>query len=480
MIPENLQILVVEDNPGDFLLVREYLREYHPKFHIIQAPTLQEGRRIIQQQHVDIILLDVSLPDSDGIDSIQEMIRFAEDIPVIVLTGLNNLNFSIDSLQLGVQDYLLKSEMNGSILDKSILYSFERKRYIQELKLSNDRYQYVSKATSDAIWDWDIVQNKIFYNISYNRLFGYPASSDPQHFQNWTSRIHPNDRRRIEASLEKTLSAPPNENNVWKETYMYIKADGSTAIVSDRAYIVYDEQHQPVRMVGAMQDVTKDWEKEEERLKEEENRQKEILQTIIQTQEKERYFFGRELHDNVVQILAVCQLYLDLALARHPEEEPLKKSMENVQLAIREIRVLSHQLAPATFKGEELLAAIGEQLDNLRNSGQYEVSFFNHLHQMHLIRADLQLTIFRIIQEQINNILKHAQATAIGILLKLEKPKKLVLEIQDNGKGFDPELERNGIGLNNIRNRIRLYNGNMDLLSAPGKGCTLRIQLDID
>ncbi len=102
MLPDNLHILVVEDNPGDFFLVREYLREFHPHFNIVQAFTLAEARLQVKKVSVDLILLDLSLPDSSGMESIKEMISFAENIPVIVLTGFANKNFGIDTLGLGV------------------------------------------------------------------------------------------------------------------------------------------------------------------------------------------------------------------------------------------------------------------------------------------------------------------------------------------------------------------------------------------
>jgi signal transduction histidine kinase len=88
------------------------------------------------------------------------------------------------------------------------------------------------------------------------------------------------------------------------------------------------------------------------------------------------------------------------------------------------------------------------------------------------------LTIYRIVQEQMNNILKHAEASLITITLK-ENKKKLILTIFDNGKGFDAQTRRRGIGLNNIINRADVFNGNVDIQSAPGQGCMVRVVFDM-
>lgn len=477
MLPDNLHILVVEDNPGDFFLVREYLREYHPHFNIVQAVTLAEARLLVKKVAVDLILLDLSLPDSSGMESIKEMISFAENIPVIVLTGFANKNFGIDTLGLGVQDYLIKGEINGSMLEKSISYSFERKKYIEDLKISNDRYSYVSKATSDAIWDWDLVSNEIYYNISYYRLFGYPYNGESQPISSWKKLIHPEDVDRVSISIEEKLSAP-GADNTWKEEYRYLKADGSYAYVFDRAYIVYDAHGTPVRMVGAMQDITREKEEEAIRIQEELERQKEILQTIIRTQEKERYHFGRELHDNIIQILAVCQIYLDMVLKGEAQPDFLKKSHDNVQLAIREIRTLSHQLAPATFSEHSLIAAVNEMVEHISASGKYQVHFNYAGLRTEEVPEEVKLTLFRVIQEQVNNILKHADGNEIYISIAQQPGDKIRLLVRDNGKGIKPGGATSGIGLSNIRNRISLYNGKMDLRSAPGAGCELDVVLE--
>lgn len=132
-----MKILVVEDNEGDYFLVHEYLHESFPNIEITHNALLKEAIGSLTNANFDIILLDLSLPDSNGIDSIVDMIKLAKDIPVIVLTGFGNLQFAIDSLKLGVQDYLLKDDVNPLVLQKSIGYSIERNKIRNSMRISD-------------------------------------------------------------------------------------------------------------------------------------------------------------------------------------------------------------------------------------------------------------------------------------------------------------------------------------------------------
>jgi YesN/AraC family two-component response regulator len=90
--------------------------------------------------------------------------QYAKNIPVVILSGLNDLNTATDAIALGAQDFLMKGEFNEKLLEKTILYSIERKKTLLELRFSNERYEFVSKATNDLVWDWDVLSNKVYRN----------------------------------------------------------------------------------------------------------------------------------------------------------------------------------------------------------------------------------------------------------------------------------------------------------------------------
>jgi len=133
-----LNILLVEDNEGDFLLVKEYLKDAFGHVEINHSNRLSEAKNCLIKSTFDIVLFDLTLPDSDGMGSVREIMEMANEIPVIVLTGYSDKNFAFDTLQYGVQDYLVKDEVNATILQKCISYSIERNK-IQKLFLRNEK-----------------------------------------------------------------------------------------------------------------------------------------------------------------------------------------------------------------------------------------------------------------------------------------------------------------------------------------------------
>lgn len=135
------RFLLIEDNFGDFFLIEEYLNEHFKNQELVRKSTFSEAKSILNQgETFDVILLDLSLPDHSGEQLIIEMIQLAGGIPVIALTGFTDLEFSVKSLSLGVSDYLLKDDLSAGLLFKTLIYSIERKKFIEELQKSERKY----------------------------------------------------------------------------------------------------------------------------------------------------------------------------------------------------------------------------------------------------------------------------------------------------------------------------------------------------
>jgi PAS domain S-box-containing protein len=236
-----------------------------------------------------------------------------------------------------------------------------------------------------------------------------------------------------------------------------------------------------VRMLGGVAlDITKKAELEQQLAAEEAQKKREIIQAIINAQEKERKEISYELHDNVNQILTSSKLMLEVAVEK-PElsREFTYRCLDYLKAAIAEIRKISHSLTPAALRDISLEAAVEDVVENINATGKLKVEYYNSTNQLAKnIEPEKQLAILRIIQEQFNNILKHAGATEVTISL-VGGDSFLSLEIQDNGCGFDPENTKRGLGLNNMFNRVEYYNGFSRLISSPGKGCTLYIEFPV-
>ena len=234
------------------------------------------------------------------------------------------------------------------------------------------------------------------------------------------------------------------------------------------------------RLPNAVQNALDRRRNEEELAAQRDLQQKLVMETSIQVQEKEREQIGKELHDNINQILAAAKLYLDIAAKYNDDTQTvaLEKCQRNLNLAMEEIRQLSQSLVAPSLGGMGLDQALRKLLDNFPLSASLRLNLDTTGYLEDIKDEGIKLTCYRIAQVQLNNIVKHARAKDTAI--KLERvPDRLTLTIHDDGIGFNPKKNTGGIGLRNIRNRVSFYNGAVELDSAPGKGCTLTITIPL-
>lgn len=203
-----------------------------------------------------------------------------------------------------------------------------------------------------------------------------------------------------------------------------------------------------------------------------------VLKATIEAQEHERIEIGRELHDNVLQLIGTIQLYLDCLKTTevhlYNQDEILNKAEDVSKQIMKEIRKVSHNLIKTYSVDVGLKLSIEDLLDSLSmiNNFNTQLDYINVIDSD--LSHDLKFNIYRIIQEQINNIIKHAKANNIIVRLT-QAASILTLQIIDDGVGFDKDLDLStGVGLKNIRNRVQLYNGELIFKAVPkGSGCIL-------
>jgi len=201
---------------------------------------------------------------------------------------------------------------------------------------------------------------------------------------------------------------------------------------------------------------------------------RDIVRAVLKAQEIERHKIGLELHDNINQLLVTVRLYID-AIERDPQcrRDLIATAKEYLDLAIAEIRAIGKQQV-MPLKGCDLKELIDELVTDMNDRTN---TTFNSIVQADLaIDDDLKLNIFRIVQEQIMNILKHACASVANVTIG-QVERVMLIKITDNGKGFNPLIRRKGIGITNMINRVESYNGDVLIDSNPGQGCTIEIRI---
>lgn len=214
---------------------------------------------------------------------------------------------------------------------------------------------------------------------------------------------------------------------------------------------------------------------------EEKERENLILRTIISTQQNEQRRVADDLHDSLGQELSMAQLML-ANLSKYTGKDEQFDTLVNtcteiLQSSVKHLREICFDLMPSALIKGGLTQGVKQLVDRLGNQDEIEVAYqadpaFPRLH------SDLEIATYRIVQEFINNMIKHAQASRLSIVLMVKDDQTVLIELKDNGKGFNlKRLEQLGEnrGLQNIQTKVKAYGGSCDLETAPGKGTLLRM-----
>lgn len=348
----------------------------------------------------------------------------------------------------------------------------------QQLLESKERYEMVLKATNDLIWDWDLLTNELYRNPEgIQKVYGVTNPEEIEGFNRWLERLHPQDKAHVKDVIDLIFKSP--DKNSFEAEYRFLKDNGEYAYIYDRGLLLRDAEGKPLRMIGAAQDVTERKKLEEELLHKELAKQKLIGQATIETQERERGEIGKELHDNVNQILTTTKLYLDLSTTS-PElkDELIQKSSKNIIYVINEIRQLSRSLMNPSLGDLGLLDSLSDLIENINITRKLQVTLNADEEIEDLVDESQKLMIFRITQEALNNAVRHSKATEAYIHIMVHNGK-VKITIADNGVGFSLEHVKKGAGLKNIENRVYLASGSLLVDSKPQHGCTIKINFPI-
>lgn len=209
-------------------------------------------------------------------------------------------------------------------------------------------------------------------------------------------------------------------------------------------------------------------------------KQKQITQATIDAQEKERMLIGKELHDNISQHLTTTRLYLEVAKEKTGGEmkDMVSFSHKNLVSIIHEIRSLSQSLVPPTLGDIGLVESIQDLSDTIKKEHNISVDLYcRHFEEVHL-PDNLKLMLFRVIQEQLNNITRHSGAANAEVRLQLDA-ESITLTISDDRAGNDIHAYRNSPVFENIVNRVSLFNGHAEKDMEPGGRCILTVNVPV-
>lgn len=258
-LKNKIQILYIEDNKADRNLLNVYLKQTGLRYDLFSSNTFYEGVEVAEEKPLDLVLLDLSLPDSHGFKTLTNFIAKFPKIPVIVMTGLKDDVIGNQSIKAGAQDYLVKGEVDGSLLGRVIRYSLQRhkaqqklEQYAKKLSVSERRYIEAQEMAHFGNWEMDIVTNEMKWTDEVYRIFGFDPQSISPVFSDYLNFIHPEDRNRFEDTFNEVIK----DGQLRKIDYKIIVGGHKIKYLSTQIKIYFDEVEEKTILVGAIQDIS--------------------------------------------------------------------------------------------------------------------------------------------------------------------------------------------------------------------------------
>jgi diguanylate cyclase (GGDEF)-like protein/PAS domain S-box-containing protein len=259
MTDTEFRILQIEDNQDEAELIKDLLgtvRNFSPR--LIHFDNLSDGIQYLVdnrygEDRIDVVLLDLNLPDSSGYDTFERLNQQAPWVPVILMTGIDNEELAHQAVRQGAQDYLLKTDVDGGVLSRAIRYAIERKRGQEALRESQERYMLAIQGAKDGLWDWNLATDRIYFSPRWKSMLGFDVDEIGIQPSEWLDRIHPNDLEGVQFALMTHLNGL---NEHFEKEHRILCADGQYKWVLTRGLAVRDSMGVAYRMAGSQTDVT--------------------------------------------------------------------------------------------------------------------------------------------------------------------------------------------------------------------------------
>jgi PAS domain S-box-containing protein len=433
----------------------------------------------------------------------------------IISTDLEPAALAVKELLSGhpqVQQQNRYIHKNGQILpllwsaqwdeQDGLLYSIARSGQITEqgelmrisLEDSNRRYQYVSRATSDAIWDWDIQKGTLYWGDNFETIFGYNLAEEPPGIDSWTAHIHPEDAEPILKSIFAVINGA--ETN-WKEEYRYQKADGTFADVVDRGFVIRDGEGRAIRMVGAMHDIS-----ERKKALKEMKRVTDDLYKHNRELHEFGYIVSHNLRSPVANIMGIASL-MEMEAG---DPETINYCINNLKSSISRLDEVIKDLSKILSSTDSSVDLITEQLDLAEMLRNIQTDLTEKIARSHT-RINLvpdtfliyshKAYIYSIFFNLVSNAIKYKseRSPLIDICIS-EEAAMINIKFTDNGCGIDLErhgdelfkpykrfhthIEGKGLGLFLVKSHVEALGGEISVVSKPGTGTTFTICLPKD
>ncbi|MBX2999207.1 MAG: EAL domain-containing protein [Caldilineaceae bacterium] len=250
----SIHLLLIEDDTVDALSLYDLLEKADPSgVKVSHVQRFADGLDLVHQEHFDVVLLDLSLPDTQGLDTLDQLCRFVPELPVVVLTGVDSQTTAAEALRQGAQDFLVKGSIDGQLIIRSLRYAIERHRAQGALRESQERYELAARAANDGLWDWNLHTNRIYYSPRWALMLGYSEEEIGDSPTEWFLRLHPDD---VEPTRRAIAQHFKRETDHFEQEYRIRHRSGSYRWMLSRGMALYTDNGEPYRMAGSQSDIT--------------------------------------------------------------------------------------------------------------------------------------------------------------------------------------------------------------------------------
>ena len=332
----------------------------------------------------------------------------------------------------------------------------EVQRRTAELRSKEESLAEAQRIAHLGNWDWNISTNELLWSDEVYRIFGLGPQEFAATYDAFLERVHPGDRRQLEAAVNRALLRPGVEYGI---DHRVVRPDGSDRIVHERGEVMFDRGGQPVRMIGTVHDVTD---------------RKKLEQEVLHIGTEEQRRIGQELHDGLGQELTGLS-YLAKSLQQRLEAKGLAEAEAAAELAVGIPQVLGqlHAIVKGLLPLEADAGNLVPALYVLAATVEERTGICCRVRSRTRLRLNddqAAIQLYRIAQEAINNAVKHGKAQYIDLALTSDR-HQIRLEVRDDGVGVGPDVERtSGSGLRIMRYRAGVIGGTLDIRPGPGGG----------
>ena len=498
-----LRILLVEDNPHDADLLRETLATVGASLEMRHAERLDQAIKCLgQMAPIDVILLDLLLPDSMGLATLQRINSAAPHLPILVLTGTEDEALGIEAVRLGAQDYLVKGEIGARRLLQSIRHAIQRKGLERAIRDHEARLTGLIGSAMDAIIAIDARQRVVLFNPAAEGMFGCDAAEaldgpidrflpfgvrklHHAHVEHFGTTGTTN--RRMGALGVMTGLRANGEEFPIEASISQVETGGEKLFT-----VILRDVTERKRADDALKALNETLEQRVAQRTAEAQQQAALLRVLAseltKTEERERRRLAQLLHDHLQQLLVAARMSLARARRRVEDQEAgrLLGEVDGVlDQSIRESRSLTVQLSPPVLYDAGLEAALRwlarDMADKHRLTVEVEAQAADEPAD-----EDTRVFLFQAARELLFNVVKHAHVERARLRLERTANGAMRLEVVDEGVGFDVpgggriEEGGSGFGLFQIRERVGLVGGTMQIESTPNEGTRATILLPPD